>query len=279
MDLVEKERRRLERHRLYQRRYRQKQADKPKPPPPVPCHMPREMRERLDYLVMVHKPRGGQSEFMRRAFEFYAAHLLGVEPPVEAAGQQPAQAPDQAEPGRMEIPTEPPPPVEAPEQISAQEEPPFQEEPFWHGYAVEAIPTAEPPPPVRAVVSKDERIRGISGKPVLIPETPKIKVPGRREKVEKTLIDAEKRVPVRIEFTRKHHHIPWGMRHIMWDNGLQHRGNIWRGRLTPDYAETLREQVAEFGGTLEITGGLGEAPKWGTDWGVSNRKQKQPETT
>jgi hypothetical protein len=271
MDLLEKEKARLAKQRLRQKRY----TERAKAPHPVPVHMTWEMRERLDYLVAVNKTPGGISGFMREAFEFYAAHLLGTAPPAEVA--KPAEIPDPP-------PVEPPPPVEALEAPAVEVTPvdppgellekPEETPPVVEALEISTEPEATEEPeenPFFLGGKLPKAPEGMTPEPDTLPEprtgrgmwaAPKVKARSRKEKVAKTLLDAEKRVPVRIEFTRQHHHIPWGMRHIMWDNGLQHRGNVWRGRLHPDYAETLREQVAKFGGTLEVTGGLGEAPKW-----------------
>lgn len=245
--LEEKAARQRQNGRERRKRHYQRHIGEPKKLRLVPTYLPPEDSDLLDKLIRTHHPHDTLTNFMLRAFRHYAAYLMTPAPVAEALQIVTDES--------LQIVTdeETPEPVEALQIVTDEETP-------------ESEPESIPPPlqqrPPHAVVTKADMIRAISGKPVVLPETPKIKVAGRKEKVAKTLIDADKRVPVRIEFTRKHHHIPWGMRHMMWDNGLQHRGNVWRGRLMPERAEQMAREIADLDGTLEITGGLGDAPKW-----------------
>lgn len=240
MALNEKERQRQKRH--YQRH-----IGEPKKLRLRPVYFPPEDDERLDAMMSKYGATETMTAFLLRVFREWADRMDGIErlaalpvealeiPTPEPVAELPVEMPPPAE--ALEIPTEEPapaPPVPEPEPEPEPEPTPLE--------------PPKPPPPV------------MMGRGAWL--APKIKVAGRKEKVAKTLIDADKRVPVRIEFTRKHHHIPWGMRHMMWDNGLKHRGNVWRGRLMPERAARMAEEVSSYDGTLEITGGLGDAPKW-----------------
>jgi hypothetical protein len=121
-------------------------------------------------------------------------------------------------------------------------------------------PTPPVPEPTPAPTKAAERRKAAKRPAEPAPKKPRSTY--SRRWVDRAEADAANRVPVRLEFTRPNHHIPHGMRSMMMNSGLQHRNNIWRGRLTPEHAAAMAEQIAGFGGSLEITGGLGDGPKW-----------------
>jgi len=227
---------RRQKGRERRKRHYQQHIGEPKKLRLRPVYFPPD--EDLRFEAMMRKYGAGETmtAFLLRIVMDWVNRMEAAErqaaPPAEALQIVTEEAPAEA----LQIVTE-----EAPAPAPPVPEPEPEPEP---------IPLEPPKPPPPPVMGRGAWL------------APKIKVAGRKEKIAKTLIDAEKRVPVRIEFTRKHHHIPWGMRHMMWDNGLQHRGNVWRGRLMPERAARMAEEVSSCDGTLEITGGLGDAPKW-----------------
>lgn len=192
----EREQERLEKQRLRQAKYRSQSKERARPHA-IAVWMPESMVEQLEYLLLEHDHGGGRSGFMKRAFQFYAAHLLGL-----------------------------PAPVETDSPVEGESEPPRQKK-------APRTPAKGPKEPT-----------------------------ARERSFMKAEADAANRVPIRIEFAREHHKIPWGMRQILWDNGIRHRKDIWRGRLPPDRVEHIRESVGKFDGVLEVTGELGQDPKW-----------------
>lgn len=137
-------------------------------------------------------------------------------------------------------------------------------------------PTPPVPEPTPAPV-KAKRKKAVAAEPP--PKKPRVL--NNQRWIDRANADAANRVPVRLEFTRENFKIPHGLRSMMMNNGLVHRKNVWRGRLAPDHAATMAEQIANYGGTLEITGSLGDEPKWTQEeWrGGPGRRRRGAEQT
>lgn len=234
-----------EKGRERRKRHYQRHIGEPKKLHVVPVYLPPDLERLLDELSQKYDQGGGRSGFMRRAFEHYAAHLMETSsavapetPVTEAAPEEALQIVTQGEPASLQI-------------VTLTEADPLQ------------IVTPSPEP------SEVDMIRDVARQ-----------APARKPRnmyqqrwIDRAEADAANRVPVRLEFTRLHHHIPHGMRSMMMNNGLKHRKNIWRGRLTPERAAAMAHEIAAYGGTLEITGKLGDDPKWTKEeWGGGKRR-------